>query len=149
MERVLLFRIGTRSYACTLESVREVIPFRPVTRLPGAPPHVLGIINLRGALVTVIDLSIRLGQVPAAAAVRSIVIAEELGGVANGGRTVGLVVDGLRDVQMVTPEPAPEGDSPWLNQGLVRGIGHLGEEVIVILDVERLVGQSLQPRGVL
>ena len=53
--RSLIFRAGGRVYACDVEAVREVVPFGLVTRLPGAPQFVRGLINVRGTIVTVID----------------------------------------------------------------------------------------------
>jgi hypothetical protein len=53
-------------YGCDIGSVREIVPIRHATRLPGAPPYVRGLINLRGAIVTVIDLAARLAGTSAA-----------------------------------------------------------------------------------
>src|SRR5688500_2346845 len=60
--RLLLFVVSGRVYACAIDPVREIIPVRKATRLPGAPEYVCGLINLRGAIVTVIDLGARLGE---------------------------------------------------------------------------------------
>ncbi|MBM4193440.1 MAG: hypothetical protein FJ202_03545 [Gemmatimonadetes bacterium] len=53
------------SCACDLDAVREVVRGRPMARLPGAPAAVRGIVNLRGTLLTVVDLSVRFGAAPA------------------------------------------------------------------------------------
>ena len=58
--RVLLFALGEQVYGCDIATVREIIPQRRPTRLPGAPAFVCGLINLRGTIVTVIDLAKRL-----------------------------------------------------------------------------------------
>ncbi|HVZ49912.1 MAG TPA: chemotaxis protein CheW, partial [Gemmatimonadaceae bacterium] len=62
--RILRFRAAGTACACDLEAVREIVRTRAVTRLPGAAPWVLGIMNVRGALLTVVDLSARLRGAP-------------------------------------------------------------------------------------
>ena len=56
----LLFRVGGRLYGCDISDAQEIIPLRPMTRLPGAPAFVRGLINMRGTIVTVLDLRARL-----------------------------------------------------------------------------------------
>ena len=58
--RALLFRVGAAVYGCDIDDIREIVPFRQATRLPGAPAYVQGLINLRGTIVTVLDLGVRL-----------------------------------------------------------------------------------------
>src|SRR5687767_14356223 len=65
--RLLLFGVGGTVYGCDIASVREIVALRPTTRLPGSPPFVSGLVNLRGAIVTVIDLAMRLGNGAASA----------------------------------------------------------------------------------
>src|SRR5688500_19416321 len=60
--RLLLFVLDGRLYGCDIGAVREVVTFRRATRLPGAPPYVCGLVNLRGTLVTVLDLGLRIGS---------------------------------------------------------------------------------------
>src|SRR4051812_18987380 len=57
---ILVFRVGDALYGCEVEDAQEIIPMRSMTRLPGAPPFVRGLINVRGIIVTVIDLGARL-----------------------------------------------------------------------------------------
>jgi purine-binding chemotaxis protein CheW len=116
--RLLLFGVNKRVYACEIAEVREIIPFRRITRLPGAPLYVLGLLNLRGAVLTVLDLGVRLGGAPVDRALGSIVLVEA------GSKTVGLAVSDVRDVQAVadsTIEPAPD----TAESGLVRGLAHV------------------------
>ena len=61
-ERLLVFVAEEHRYAIAIEAVKEIVPARAATRLPGAPPHVAGLINLRGRLVTVTDLAVQLGS---------------------------------------------------------------------------------------
>jgi purine-binding chemotaxis protein CheW len=138
--RTLLFRVGPRVYGCDIDCVREIIPWRKATRLPGAPAHVQGLVNLRGTIVTVLDLAARLEpDAPTAEdglASRSIVLVE------HGTRVVGAAVDEVMDVQGIAPEPVEEA-SGGARGGLVRGLGHLEGEVVVLLDIHMLITQVL------
>ena len=137
-----MFGVGARLYGCEVALVREIVPFRPCTRLPGAPPYVCGLLNLRGTVVTVIDLGLRLGGAPADRAEGSIVLVE------HGSRLVGLGVDELRDVHGFEPDavqPAGEGSG---GEGAaagaaVRGVARAGAEVVLLLDVGAIVTRAL------
>lgn len=132
--RTLLFRVGTRVYGCDIAVVREIVPHRPATRLPGAPPFVQGLINLRGVIATIIDLG---AWIEPGGATRggSVVLVEQ------GARQVGLVVDEVLDVQSIVPEPLE--DVAGARGGVLRGVGRLHDTVVILLDVGRLVGQVL------
>ena len=136
-QRVLLLAVGGRTYGWGIDRVREIIPFRRATRLPGAPSFVLGLINLRGTIVTVLDLGARLGVGAADRSEGSIIL------VPHGARTVGVAVDEVRDVRPVGPEQveAPSGDQA--RTGVVRGIAHVGDDVAILLDVDAIVRQAL------
>ena len=141
--RHLVFGVGARLYGCEVALVREIVPFRPCTRLPGAPPYVCGLINLRGTVVTVIDLGLRLGGAPADRADGSIVLVE------HGPRLVGLAVDELRDVQRFEPgevEPAvggQGGEGASSAGAAVSAVARAGAEVVLLLDVGTIVTRAL------
>lgn len=133
--RTLLFRVGERVYGCNITDVREIVPFRPATRLPGAPPFVLGLINLRGILTTVLDLGAWLDGTRAPAQEGSIVLVDD------GRRQVGLAVDEMLDVQGIVPEPL--GDVASGRGGVLKGVGRMDDTVVILLDVGTLVEQVL------
>jgi purine-binding chemotaxis protein CheW len=138
--RTLLFRVAGSVYGCDIDAVREIIPYRRATRLPGAPPYVQGLINLRGTIVTVLDLGARLDAARApmreAGSGGSIILAE------HGARVVGVAVDEVLDVQAIAEEPL-DGANGDTHGGLVRGLGHLGDDVVVLIDIHTLVTQVL------
>jgi purine-binding chemotaxis protein CheW len=123
-------------YGCDIEAVREIIPYRRATRLPGAPKYVQGLINLRGTIVTVLDLGARLEADRAPVREGSIILAT------HGTRVVGVAVDEVMDVQAIAEEPiaSSAGDLP---RGLVRGLGHLDDGVVVLVNIHALVMQVL------
>jgi len=90
--RVLVVRVGDAEYGIPVEQVREVARADRVTRVPGAPPLVRGIVNVRGVVVTVLELSVLL-DAPRAVTSSSIVLLE------HGSRLIGLAVDAVRDVR--------------------------------------------------
>ena len=134
--RTLLFNAAGRVYGCDIESVREIIPYRRATRLPGAPTYVQGLINLRGTLVTVLDLGRRLDASREPVREGSIILAE------HGARVVGIAVDEVMDVQAITEEPIAT-DAGEAARGLVRGLGRLDDGVVVLVDIHALVAQVL------
>ena len=137
--RTLLFRVAGSVYGCDIDAVREIITYRRATRLPGAPPYVQGLINLRGTIVTVLDLGTRLDRArpPIREPGASIILVE------HGARVVGVAVDEVLDVQAIAEEPVDAGVSDTRG-GLVRGLGHLeGDDVVVLIDIHTLVTQVL------
>ena len=143
--RELLFGVGGRMYGCEIAVVREIVPFRRCTRLPGAPPYVCGLINLRGTIVTVLDLGLRLGGAAVDRNEGSIVLVEQ------GARVVGFGVDEMRDVQRFAPDAVEAADAAVTGAvvdgntaaGAVRGIARVGPNVVVLLDVGAIIKQAL------
>jgi purine-binding chemotaxis protein CheW len=124
-------------YAIESKAVREIVPTRSITRLPGAPPHVRGIMNLRGSLIIVVDVAQRLLGTPTRNPEGSTIVVQ------MGERLLGLGVDDVRDVQFLDVT-GPEG-VPYQQHGpgLIRGLGRLGEEVVIVVDVGEIVRQTL------
>lgn len=138
--RLLAFSVGGRRFAVPLTSVREIVPVGAVTRLPGAPRAVLGIANVRGQVLTVVDLGVRLSGAAVDRDEGAILLVE------SGGRTVGAVVQALHDV--LVPEggiaaPAASGEA----DALVAGVVSTSDGVAVVLDVPALVRETLVVTG--
>ncbi len=137
VRRLLVVELGEAVYGMDSEAVREVVPLQAGTRLPGAPPWIRGVMNLRGQLVTVLDLTHRLTGSPTRNPEGSTVVVQ------SGARTIGLVVDDVRDVQEV--EVSDAGDLPHDSpaRALLNGMGRLDERVVLVVDVDELVRQTL------
>jgi len=116
-------RLGDEEYAFPVESVSEVVAVGALSPVPGAPPSVLGIRNLRGRILPVFDLAAVLGVRGDAGRMRVVVAGEEH-------RSVGFAVDGVSDVCELA-EPTEETHSPYL-RGAVLAEGAL----IGVVDVE-------------
>jgi purine-binding chemotaxis protein CheW len=141
-DRYLLFGVSGRTYGCDIDVVREIVPFRRCTRLPGAPSYVCGLINLRGTVVTVLDLGLRLGAAPVNRTDGSVILVEQ------GTRVVGLGVDELREVQRIAAgdvegADAAGGEGADAPAGAVRGVARVGPAVVMLLDVGSIIKQAL------
>src|SRR2546425_5591692 len=138
--RLLVFRVGTLACAAEVDQVREILPRLPTTRIPGAPPVVAGLVNVRGTLVTVVEGWRALGQAPpsaspetpvASAAPGSTIILEVAGRDAdNGGATrklIGFTVDEVIDL-LAGGDSTLEGREglPGVDPTLVRAVGRGG-----------------------
>jgi len=140
VRRFLLFVVAGHLCACDLEAVREIIPARPATRLPGAPDWVRGLINLRGTLVTVVDLAVRFGAPEGAHGASSVIVAEAAG------KAFGIGVDAVRNVESVAGGALEDVDPQRAAGGVVRGLAHVGAsgtETALVVDVAEVVRQAL------
>jgi purine-binding chemotaxis protein CheW len=119
MQRIVTFRVDGRSFGVDVAAVREIKGWQPTTPLPNAASHVLGVINLRGAIIAVSDLRQRLGLGPSTISRSSVVIVVDLGE-----RLAGLLVDAVSDIvdiQISALRPAPDiaGEGDVILQALV------------------------------
>ncbi len=103
---LIAFRVGDQEFCVNIMSVREIRGWTPATPMPHAPPYMLGVINLRGAVLPIIDFSARLGLKPAEPTVRHVIIVAQVNT-----RVVGLLVDAVSDILTVADsdiQPTPE-----------------------------------------
>ena len=137
---VLTLRLGGEEYGIDILRVQEIRSYEQPTRIAGAPPHVLGVTNLRGVIVPIVDLRCRFGL---DAAYNTDTVTVVLG---VGGRTVGAVVDSVSDVVALTageikPVPAFSGA---VDAGHITGIATFGDgerrRMLILLDIEQLMG---------
>jgi purine-binding chemotaxis protein CheW len=130
-----LFRVGAGVFGCDTTNVQEIIPLRPATRLPGAPRFVRGLINIRGTIVTVLDLAVRLGVADEPGPNGSILL------VRYRDRVVGLSVEEVADVRPLEVER----DDPAVIAGgsIVCGVASVDDAPVVVLDLDALIQQVL------
>ncbi|HEV8234214.1 MAG TPA: chemotaxis protein CheW [Gemmatimonadaceae bacterium] len=134
----MLFRVGSAVYGCDIDDIREIVPHREATRLPGAPSYVQGLINLRGTIVTVLDLGVRLGATRDRVAEGSIMLVAMPGNA----RLVGVAVEEVMDVRVVgTSDDDVIADSA--GNDAVRGLAHVDGGTVILLDIHSLVRQVL------
>jgi purine-binding chemotaxis protein CheW len=147
-EEFLAFLLEGECYAVPIGSVREIVKVPPLTELPRAAPQLLGVMNLRGEVLPVYDLKLRLRLVdaptvragpdapPPPRAARIIVVRDVLGGVEY---SAGIWVDAVRDVVRLRPstlEPPPPGVASGERPAVV-GLGRRAAELFILLDLEQ------------
>ncbi|WP_146653379.1 chemotaxis protein CheW [Labilithrix luteola] len=132
----LSFSLGNEDYAVEILRVQEIRAICPMTVLPHAPPHVCGVMNLRGAVVPVVDMRTALGLAREKHGASTVIIV-----VSVHGRTVGFVVDRVSDVLSLDAsdiERAPELRGR-VDVSMISGIARTQERFVVLLDLERVV----------
>jgi len=138
MKRELLtFTLGAESYGLDILKVQEIRGYEPPTRIANAPDFIKGVINLRGHIVPIIDLRLKLSVGEARYDGSTVVIILNVLG-----RVVGVVVDGVSDV-ITLPEdavkPAPEFGSV-LDTQYIMGLATVEGQLLIITDIEKLMG---------
>ncbi|MFB9950135.1 chemotaxis protein CheW [Rhizobium puerariae] len=132
---LIAFRIGDQEFCVNIMSVREIRGWTPATPMPHAPAYVMGVINLRGAVLPIIDLSSRLGMKEAEPSARHVIIVAQ---VKN--RMVGLLVEAVSDILTITDEniqPVPEVSSD-LEKQYARGILAIEKRMICMIELDAL-----------
>jgi len=146
MRQALTFALGQEVYGVDILRVKEIRGWSPVTRIPQSPPAVLGVLNLRGAIVPIVDLRVRFAMQSAEFNAVTVVIVLSLR-TADGQRECGIVVDSVRDVVDIAADsvrPAPTMHGCQANE-FIEGITTLGEQMLILLDADRLVSGELSP----
>lgn len=134
-EEFLAFRLGEEEYAIDILKVQEIRAHESVTRIANAPAYLKGIINLRGTIVPIVDLRVKLGMARAADAVSVAIILN------IAGRVMGMVVDAVSDVVALASEeirPAPEFGNV-LDAAFIRGLAPVGDRMFILVDIARLM----------
>jgi purine-binding chemotaxis protein CheW len=140
----LSFFLGGGEYATNILSVQEIKGWDTVTRVPYSPDYILGVINLRGSIVPVVDLRVRFSLPNAVFDAATVIIVVHVAGT-RGDRIVGIVVDAVSDVytlarENIKPPPDVMGSVDHL---FVVGLASLDDKLVIILDIERLVNSSV------
>jgi len=138
---LIAFRIGDQEFCVNIMSVREIRGWTPATPLPHSPHYVLGVINLRGAVLPIMDLSLRLGMKPAEPTARHVIIVAQVKS-----RVVGLLVDAVSDILTVSDadiQPTPEVSSD-LEKHYARGILALDKRMICLVELGALFNEAAE-----
>ncbi len=129
------FTIGDEEYGVDIMAIREIKGWTPMTALPNTPPYMRGVINLRGAIVPILDLRARFSAALTDASPRHVVIV-----VAVGARVAGILVDAVADIITVptdTIQPIPQLDSGGAN-GFLTGLVTVEGRMVALLDLDRV-----------
>jgi len=130
------FRVGRETYGVPITSLHEIVRVPEITAVPDAPHYLEGVINLRGKIVSVVDLRKRFGQLARELNRRSRILVVE-----HKGRLVGMIVDSASEVLKI-PESEIETAPAMMQEGgldCVTGLGKYQGRLIILLDINRVL----------
>ena len=134
----LTFWLGSEVFGMDIRTVREIIQCGAMATLPLMPSFVRGVINLRGSVVPVVDLSARFGRAPATVCKRSCIVIFDA--MRSGERVeLGVLVDAVSEVIKIVPvaiEPPPDFGGT-VRRDFMRGIAKVGERFVILLEPDR------------
>ncbi|MDR1962177.1 MAG: chemotaxis protein CheW [Planctomycetaceae bacterium] len=135
----LTFRLGKEDYGIEIRYVTEIVGMQKITEVPDMPVFVKGVVNLRGQVIPVLDMRLRFNMEPRNYDERTCIIVVNIGG-----SQVGLVVDTVNEVRnidddQISPPPKTAGAD---SARYIQGMGKVGEEVIILLEGQRLLYEN-------
>lgn len=140
----LTFRLGAEEYGIDILRVQEIRSYEAPTRIANAPAFIKGVVNLRGTIVPIVDLRVKLGCAKVEIDPFTVVIVLNVRG-----RVVGAVVDSVSDVMQLgadTIQPAPELASAGVDTSYITGIASLTlegrERMLILVDIEALMSSA-------
>ena len=138
-QEYLTFQLGGEEYGVDILKVQEIRSYDTVTRLPDAPAYIKGVINLRGTIVPVVDMRLKLKLGAAEYSKNTVMIILNVSG-----KVIGMVVDGVSDVitlaaSQVRPPPELAG---VLDTQYITGIGAIDDRMLILVDIDRLMSAS-------
>lgn len=136
----LAFRLGEEVYAIDILRIREIVEYSLPTPVPMMPPSVRGVINLRGAVVPVIDLAVRFGHAATGVGKRTCIVIVETE-YAGATHVLGLLVDGVNAVMEIANdsiESAPTFGTK-VNTDFISGMARIHGKFVIILDIGRVL----------
>ena len=139
--QVLTFTLGDETYGVDILRVQEIRGYSTVTRIPQAPAHVLGVLNLRGSIVPIVDMRMRFNLDRAEYTPLTVIIVLSVESAA-GRRDIGVVVDGVSDVIDVANadiKPAPELGAQ-VSTEFIEGLAAVSGRMVMLLDIDTLIG---------
>ena len=139
----LTFTLASELFAVPIETIREVIEFHGITRIPLAPAAVPGVLNLRGQVIPIVDLSVRFGRAPTAVGRRTCVIVVEMM-FEEGMQPIGVIVDSVSEALEATPGQLEQ--RPTFGTGIrsdfVDSMLDVAGNFVIVLDLRTVLSMS-------
>ncbi len=137
----LTFHLAGESYGVDILRVQEIKGWTPVTHVPNSPDYMLGVLNLRGEIIPIVDLRVRFGMVEAEYLPTTVVIVLRVNSRRGGRRTMGIVVDGVSDVLNIgEAEVRPTPDfGAVVNTEYISGLATVDQRMVMLIDIDRLL----------
>jgi len=144
-QQFLSFEIGGEMYAVDILRVREIRGWTAVARIPHAPRHMLGILNLRGSIVPIVDLRLRFDLQRVEYNKITVIIVLSVSS-PTGRRDVGVVVDAVSDVVAINTADVKQAPALGAGSGAeyIRGLISVGNRMVILLETDSLVGTEFR-----
>lgn len=138
------FKVGRETYGVPITSLHEIVRVPEITAVPDAPEYMEGVINLRGKIVSVLDLRKRLGEKQVNSSRRNRILVVE-----HRGKLNGLIVDSASEVLKIPTSDVAPSPTEVMEGGVkcVTGLGKYKGRLIVLLDMARLLDSHATPSG--
>jgi len=139
-QQYLTFMLSGETYAISILRIKEIIQYDQLTEVPRMPDFIRGVINLRGAVVPVIDLSVRFGKPPTAVGRRNCIIIIEVA-MESETQSVGVMVDAVNAVLEIPAdeiEPAPTFGAN-IRADFIAGMGKINGKFVIILNIQHVL----------
>jgi len=140
VNQYLTFFLGGEEYGVNILKVQEIKGWTDVTPMPNTPDPVLGVINLRGTVVPIVELRSYFNLPKAARGATTVIIVVKVEDGRGGTRTLGMVVDSVSEVHNIPGDeiqPPPIGEEN--DRGVIEGLATVGERMIILLDIDDLM----------
>ncbi|MBS3910189.1 MAG: purine-binding chemotaxis protein CheW [Actinobacteria bacterium] len=138
-DQFVTFALDNEKYGVEVLKVQEIIGYQGFAKVPNVPPFVKGVLNLRGSVVPVVDLRLKLNMKPREYDNFTVILIMEVRE-----RVVGIIVDAVSDVVNLSPEDIQQ--TPDFSSGIrvdfIKGMGRKDEELIIILDIDRVLSSN-------
>jgi len=131
--QIVVMGLKDQKYALPISNVSEIIRIMEVTQVPNMPEYCTGIINLRGSVVPVISLGLRLGLGESEITKDSRIIVVE-----QNGQKIGLTVDSVYSVSEYSPEQMEEPESLGGKEQFIKGVVHQDSDMVLLLDLDKI-----------
>jgi len=135
----LTFNLGEELYGVDILRVQEIKGYTTVTKIPNVPPHIKGMLNLRGTIVPIVELRMKFGMPTIDHTAITVIIV-----VVVRDKVMGLVVDSVSDVLNIDKsdiQPAPQFGAK-VDVSVLNGVGKSGDKLVAILDLDRLLSEG-------
>ena len=144
--QLLTFCLGAETYGVDILRVKEIRGWSAVTHIPKSPPHVLGVLNLRGSIVPIVDLRVRFSLERAEFTPLTVIIVLSIA-TADGRGEFGLVVDSVSDVVDISANDLKDAPNLGgkLNADFIQSLATVADRMLILLDVDALIGRDLMP----
>jgi len=143
VNQYLTFFLAGDEYAISIVQITEIIECTTLTRVPGAPPWIRGVLNLRGAVVPVVDLAVKFGLPSTEITRRTCVVIVELR-IKGQPMVMGVMADGVHQVMELLPDQIqpPPSFGPKVRVDCILGMGASSGKFVVLLNIDRILSRS-------